>query len=770
MSLSRLCGSIVLSLALAWAAAAQEPLHERIDALIDQAAVGPVAPAASDADFLRRVSLDLTGVIPSAAAVRAFLADESPSKREQVVDRLLESPQFARYFAICLDVMLMERRGDKAIPADQWQEYLRASVMDDKPLDQLLRELAASDGSEEATRPAAKFFLDRNCEPHSLTRDLGRIVFGMDLQCAQCHDHPIIDDYYQADYYGLFSFVMRASEFNDAPNKRLLVQEKADGDASFKSVFTNIAIDKLPPQIPKGAMVHDEPAFNAGEEYSVAPAKDVRPIPKHSRRSQLAAMIGDSEAMRRNVANRLWAHFFGQGLVHPLERHHQANPPSHPALLTLLAEEWKASGFQLRPLVRSIVLTQAYQRSCELPAVEGNVDLARLEAERESVAARVEESKAAMTAANDRFTALREQFAMQRTTLAPLQTAVAAARAAADKAQADRTAAETLLTTKREQAEAVAAAATAAANALAKLSDDAVLVEASAKLAERKAALDGEVAAAQTAVANATTATETAAAEAQTAADNLAQAQAEGVAVETLQQTESEQLSARSAWRDAQFELKRIEWRIALAGDLVRYQELAGSDPAAAESLRASIAERWETSLQVARLRPLTAEQLAMSLMQATGALGDQVNAAKAHFEAMPPESVQNAAEEARPRLLAIAIEQHAFAQVRGNFPPFIAQYGSLSGEFQATAGQALFFGNGGPVEAWLNRAIGTLSQQDDAAALAEELYVSILTRLPSEEDKALVATHLEGQPDRAAAIKEMAWGLVSSSEFRFNH
>jgi hypothetical protein len=164
---------------------AQEPLRARIDAIIDAAAVGPMAPPTSDADFVRRIYLDLTGMIPTAAQTRAFLADQTPDKRAKLIDSLLDSPQFARSMALTFDVMLMERRGDKAVPTPQFQEYLRKSVAENKPLDQLFRELVSSDGAEPAMRPASKFFLDRDCEPNTLTRDLGKIVFGLDLQCAQ---------------------------------------------------------------------------------------------------------------------------------------------------------------------------------------------------------------------------------------------------------------------------------------------------------------------------------------------------------------------------------------------------------------------------------------------------------------------------------------------------------------------------------------------------------------------------------------------------------
>jgi len=775
-------GSIFLTIALlAAGAAAEEPLHVRIDALIDAASVGPVAAPASDADFLRRVYLDLAGMIPSAAETRAFLADASLDKRARLIDRLLDSPQFARHMSLVFDVLLMERRNDQDVKSPEWQEFLRKSLAENKPLDQLFRELVSTDGSDPNLRPAAKFFLDRNCEPNTMTRDLGRIAFGMDLQCAQCHDHPIVGDYLQADYYGLFSFAMRSSEFNDAKAKLKLIAEKGDGDASFKSVFTNIAVDKLPPRLPKGAVAF-EPVFAKGEEYTVAPAKDVRPIPKYSRRGQLAAMLADSDAFRRNVANRLWAHMFGRGLVHPADFHHVDNPPSHPELLTLLADELERSGFQTRPMLRELALTRAYQRSCELPSPEivtllpMSERLSELQSQKNAIAERVERQKALMAQATDKLAATRDQFAKHQADLGNLQTALAAAKQAAVKAQADRAQAETLLTTKRDQAKAVATAVEAAQGAAAKLPDDKVLAEAAAQIVGRRAVIDAEVENAAKVMATAVAAADQTAQQAKTSEETLAKATTESLKVEQVQQIEADQLFSRGTWLDAHFTLKRIEAQTVLARDIVRYQELAETDPSAAAALWPSLVERWEESCQVSRIRSLSAEQFAFSLMQATGVYEQQLAAARSGAEKQPPDVLKNAAEGDRPRVLEQVVEQTAFGQLRGSLPAFVNLYGTLPGqEAQASVNQALYFGNSGVVEGWLAPAAGRLTERiaklTDPAALTEELYLSVFTRLPLDDEKASVAAYLQGrEADRDVAIREMVWGLLSSNEFRFNH
>ncbi len=181
------------------------------------------------------------------------------------------------------DVMLMERRPEKNVPIAEWQKYLYESFAANKPYDKIVQEILTADGVDPAARPQARFYLDREGEANLLTRDVGRIFFGMDLQCAQCHDHPLIADYYQADYQGLYAFFNRGQLFTDK-EKKVSFAEKADGDVSYVSVFDATRKGTALPQLPGGEPV-PEPSFNKGEEYVVAPADNVRPVPKYSRRA-----------------------------------------------------------------------------------------------------------------------------------------------------------------------------------------------------------------------------------------------------------------------------------------------------------------------------------------------------------------------------------------------------------------------------------------------------------------------------------------------------
>jgi hypothetical protein len=360
-----------------------QSLHERIDQAVAarlpdfiHRAAGP----ASDAEFLRRVTLDFTGTIPTAAEARAYLADRSPQKHTTLIDRLLASPEHARHLARVLDVWLMERRPDKHVPRADWLEYLRAAVAANKPWDELVREVLAGDGAEPRTRPAAKFFLERDAEPNLVTRDVGRLFLGMNLQCCQCHDHPRVEEYRQEHYYGIYAFVSRTSVIADKKLKLSVLGEKAEGEVTFQSVFDKAKVTRSTgPRMPNGAALKEQ-AAEKGKGYVVAPAAGVRPVPRFSRRSLLGPELtrAGHEPFKRNLANRLWALLMGRGLFHPLDMDHPGNPPTHPELLALLADDVAARKFDVRGFLRELALSQTYQGSSELPAGAAEPDPAHL--------------------------------------------------------------------------------------------------------------------------------------------------------------------------------------------------------------------------------------------------------------------------------------------------------------------------------------------------------------------------------------------------------
>ncbi len=462
--------ALVSLLAAGAPALAQEPLHQRIDQLVESNLIGPAAAIANDSEFARRAFLDLTGAIPSSAEARAFLDDPAPNKRELLIDRLLASPRYAVHMATVFDVMFMERRPDKHVPAPEWLKYLQGSIEQNKPYDQLAREILSADGTDPALRPAAKFFLDRDAEPHSSGRDVGRIFFGMDLQCAQCHDHPLVDHYLQSDYYGLYAFVNRTEIFTDAAQKKSFLAEKSDGDASYKSVFTGDAANTRP-QLPGEGEI-EEPRHRQGEDYVTAPAANVRAVPKYSRRAKLAELAtnGTNRQFNVNIANRLWAQVMGRGLVHPVDLHHPLNTPSHPAVLDLITNEFVAQKYNVKWLLRELVLTRAYQRSID-PAAEMSSQLAAASQQVPAVEAEYNRLKGVAEASRQAANTVRDEMKTARTAVEPTEVAWKKAEAAVTEA-------------KKPVDAAIAAIGKAHGEAVAKQAVVNAVTEASAKVAE----------------------------------------------------------------------------------------------------------------------------------------------------------------------------------------------------------------------------------------------------------------------------------------------
>ncbi len=350
------------------------PLHPQIDALVDASLVAsgvPAAGSASDSEFVRRIYLDLIGRVPGVEETREFLAkaDSDEDARARLIDRLIASPEHVRRMQYVLDEMIMERRGGANVPDAEWQAWLRKAIADNRSWSWIADQVLSADGAEKENRPPAKFYLDRNFASEVVTRDVGRVFLGVDLECAQCHDHPNIETYLQRHYYGINAFLSRSYLFTDAKSKKKMLGEKAEGEVKFTSVFTDEEGGTAPRLLDLPPI--GDPDGTAGE-YVAKPDKKTRGVPKYSRRQQLARQMTSPENLdfRRNIVNRVWALMTGRGLVEPLDVTHVDNPAAHPELLNLLAERLRDRNDDLRWLIREIALSNAYQRSSS-PVEEG---------------------------------------------------------------------------------------------------------------------------------------------------------------------------------------------------------------------------------------------------------------------------------------------------------------------------------------------------------------------------------------------------------------
>ena len=367
-----MCRIFLFALALAAdVSAAGVSISGEIDALIlAKAGIKEVSAPADDAEFMRRVWLDFDGGIPTADEARAFLADKAADKRTKLIERLIAAPRYAERMADAFHVMLMERRGDN----DAWKAWLVESFKANQPWDAMVREMLAPDFLSEPKRGAG-YFITRRLEKvgqqdtdyPGLTRDVGRMFMGVDLQCCQCHRHLTVDDYEQQDFSGLFT-VYQNLKLQPVDDKRK-VPWVSEGLIQSKYEFVSVLTAKkgqTAPRIPFGveAMI---PEAKGDEGWLVKPDRKLKEVgqPKFSPLREIAQRLPapDNPLFARNIVNRVWFLLMGRGIVEPLDLFHSENPPTHPELLELLARMFTEQRFDLRWLIHEIAQTQAYQRS-----------------------------------------------------------------------------------------------------------------------------------------------------------------------------------------------------------------------------------------------------------------------------------------------------------------------------------------------------------------------------------------------------------------------
>jgi hypothetical protein len=347
---------------------ADRPIGEVVDHYVDLAlkkeGVQP-APAADDAAIVRRLTLDLAGRIPTAAEARTYLESTDPQKKNRLIDRLMASPGFVRHQATELDTMLTA--GDKG----SLREYLVKAVGDNLPWDRIFRDLMLPDQTNKYQMAAALYLRARVKDADRLTTDVSSTFFGVNISCAQCHDHPLVSDWKQDHFYGMKAFFDRS--FVNGRGEGGFLAERGYGTVKFKTTegverqarlmfLTGRKVDE--PES-KGS-ASDERKKEKEQLERALKDKIPPPAPKFSARAKLveiALQPGDRDFFARAIVNRVWNRLFGRGLVMPLDQMHSANPPSHPELLAWLAQDTVDHGYDLRRLIRALVSSRAYARA-----------------------------------------------------------------------------------------------------------------------------------------------------------------------------------------------------------------------------------------------------------------------------------------------------------------------------------------------------------------------------------------------------------------------
>ncbi len=314
-------------------------IDRHIAATLREEKIDP-SPRCSDAEFLRRVSLDLAGVIPTAEVARTFLDSQVPTKRARLIDELLGDPRYGQHMADIWQALLLPKTSDsRRIRIEPLTEWLRASFNENKPWDRMVAELLTATGTPEENG-AAVYWL-ANPRVDLVTGSVSRLFLGVQLQCAQCHNHPFTD-WKQDDYWGLAQFFMKVRlEGNPRQNGTAGVTE---GERGRRGMLPE-GVKQVPPR------------FFLGEQPTLARSEPYRPVFTQ----WLTAK--ENPFFAKAMVNRLWGQLFGRGLVHPVDDMQPDNPASHPELLEELAAYFADSGFDVKGLIRAICLSETYQRS-----------------------------------------------------------------------------------------------------------------------------------------------------------------------------------------------------------------------------------------------------------------------------------------------------------------------------------------------------------------------------------------------------------------------
>lgn len=333
-----------------------------------------VKPAreADDRAWVRRVHLDLVGRIPTAAESDAYVRSRSRHRKAELVDALLSGEEHVRHLREVWDVVLMgrtspereKRRADRG-----WHAYLEDAIRRNRPWNEVVRELIVARPAGESDRGAVWFLYERDNNPQAMAEAVSPVVFGVQMKCAQCHDHMVAREIKQAHYWGLVAAFNRTRNV-DTPRGPGLAESAVGGFVTFANLkkesqparlvfFNGRAVEEEWPA--EGVKQADDPMLYVVPPPPEKQKPEAPSVPRFSRREALAgAVTTGNPLLARATVNRMWALVFGRGLVHPVDLMDSKHPASHPELLEWLARDFERSGHDVRLLLRTLVLSRAY--------------------------------------------------------------------------------------------------------------------------------------------------------------------------------------------------------------------------------------------------------------------------------------------------------------------------------------------------------------------------------------------------------------------------
>ena len=300
------------------------------------------SPLTDDSTFLRRAYLDAIGTLPTPDEARAFLADTSPTKRAAWVDKLLTRPEYADFWAVKWGDLLRNKRGgqrEHQRGTYAFHAWIRNALASNMPYDRFVRSIIAAQGTVDQHPPVIWYRTVRNLTHQ--TNDTAQLFLGTRINCAQCHNHPY-EKWSQEDYYRLQAFFGRVGKKSGEIAQEPAIYVKADGVVRHPKTGKAMA--------PRGL---DGPEVTFGEDED----------PRQGLVDWMASP--DNPYFARAMANRLWGHFLGRGLVEPIDDMRATNPPSDPELLDALARDFVEHKFDVKHVIRTIMTSTAYQLSSE---------------------------------------------------------------------------------------------------------------------------------------------------------------------------------------------------------------------------------------------------------------------------------------------------------------------------------------------------------------------------------------------------------------------
>ena len=296
----------------------------------------------TDDEFLRRVYLDTLGILPTLEKTEQFVRSDDPEKRARLIDRLLKRPEFAELWATKFCDLYRAGLLDQGLKgARLFYTWIREAVLTDKPYDAFVTELITASGNLWINPTSNFYYITEKSEPENLVTNVSQVFLGLRLECARCHNHPW-ERWTQDDFWGLAAFFARMAN-----------KDTYGGDET--QIFLKDSGQVIHPRTKKPV----KPKYLDGATETEESDEDIR--------EKLAAWVTSPENpwFAQSIVNRLWKHYFGRGIVEPVDDFRITNPPVNPDLLDALAQDFVKHGYSLHHTVRTILNSRVYQLSSE---------------------------------------------------------------------------------------------------------------------------------------------------------------------------------------------------------------------------------------------------------------------------------------------------------------------------------------------------------------------------------------------------------------------